>query len=152
MSYLGAFSIKCHLPYWKRALPKVGLCPSRGHLDFGELIPVVCRLSCRGFKCKHRRRSISHRVISLWSSWTPALLPSFDLQDQAMDGCFSPSLASLFCLIIGYIVIFGYSVIFLDSVLLVIWLGRMVVTFTSEFNWELLFSLLVGAGLYLIYF
>ena len=60
-------------------------------------------------------------------------------------------LASL-CLIIGYI---DFDTQYIsDSVLLVFWLGRMAVTFfTNEFNWELLFSLLVGAGLYsLIYF
>jgi len=124
------------------------MCPSCGHvLTSVELIPVVS-IIMQGFKCKHCKEPISPRYLIVELLTGLLWLASYLIfQDQGPWMVVSACLLVSLCLIIGYI---DFDTQYIsDSVLLVFWLGRMAVTFfTNEFNWELLFSLLVGAGLY----
>ena len=129
------------------------MCPSCGHvLTSVELIPVVS-IIMQGFKCKHCKEPISPRYLIVELLTGLLWLASYLIfQDQGPWMVVSACLLVSLCLIIGYI---DFDTQYIsDSVLLVFWLERMAVTFfTNEFNWELLLSLLVGAGLYsLIYF
>ena len=129
------------------------MCPSCGHvLTSVELIPVVS-IIMQGFKCRHCKQPISPRylIVELLTGllWLGSYLV---FQDQG------PWMVVSSCLLVSLSVIIGYidfdTQYISDSVLLVFWLARLAVMFlTGESYLTMLFSMLVGAGLYsLIYF
>ncbi|MBP2620315.1 prepilin peptidase [Streptococcus panodentis] len=130
------------------------MCPSCGHeLTAAELIPIVS-IIIQGFKCKNCKQPISPRYLIVELLTGLLWLASYLIfQDQGPWMVVSACLLVSLCIIIGYI---DFDTQYIsDTVLLVFWLARLaVIWFVTDYSyWDMLFSMLVGAGLYsLIYF